>query len=99
MKGEPDMTIEEARAIIKRDKDRWNPFEELMNPDYMPEYSEACNVCWDWEQTHGTNKKGKIFYKRRCPKCGGSGHLACYGHIDHGQCWRCGGTGYIEAYE
>lgn len=30
-----------------------------------------------------------------CTKCGGSGIIQKFGHIEHGQCFRCMGTGTI----
>ena len=31
-----------------------------------------------------------------CPKCGGSGYLPEYKHVEHGKCFRCDGTGHID---
>lgn len=28
-----------------------------------------------------------------CTRCGGSGYLPAYGHVDHGICFKCGGSG------
>ena len=94
------MTIEQAQEITRRDRELWDPYEALMNPDYMPEYTAACNFEAAWWETHGTRKRdGRIFRKKHCTRCGGSGILPCYDHIDRGRCWNCGGTGYIEVYE
>ena len=100
------MTLEEAREIVaayeKFAAGFDNPFDLLMyGAEHLEESEkshEAYRIVNAWEDSHGTDKKGKIFRKKHCPKCGGSGHLMCYGHIDHGCCWRCNGRGYIEDY-
>lgn len=30
-----------------------------------------------------------------CPRCGGTGYLAGFGHVENGRCFKCGGTGYM----
>ena len=30
-----------------------------------------------------------------CPRCGGSGYLPQYSHVEHGRCFKCGGEGVI----
>ena len=30
----------------------------------------------------------------KCPKCGGTGYIAAYHHVDGGRCFYCDGTGY-----
>lgn len=30
---------------------------------------------------------------RPCPRCGGCGTIAFYGHVENGCCFRCGGSG------
>lgn len=35
----------------------------------------------------------------RCPRCGGSGFIGAYAHIDHGRCFRCGGLGSVAVRE
>ena len=100
------MTLEEARETVARYDDFVagfdNPFDLILyEAEHLDESKiadEAYGIVNAWENSHGTDKRGKIFRKKHCPKCGGSGHLMCYGHIDHGCCWRCGGTGYIAVY-
>ena len=96
------MTLEKAREIISLQEEKeFDPFEALMDPDYfVPGYEEAQKTVTEYENAHGVNERtGKIYYKKPCRKCGGSGHLMCYDHIDKGRCWNCGGSGYIEVYE
>lgn len=38
----------------------------------------------------------KYWGESKCPKCGGTGYLYGYEHIDGGRCWKCGGTGIYE---
>ena len=33
----------------------------------------------------------------KCPKCGGSGHIKMYNHIDDGICFNCGGSGFVNS--
>lgn len=43
------------------------------------------------------DKNGTKYYvDYRCPKCGGTGYLPGYEHIDSARCWKCGATGYFE---
>ena len=40
------------------------------------------------------DKNGTKYYEESaCPKCGGSGYISYYGHIDGGRCFKCLGTG------
>ena len=42
------------------------------------------------------DKKGtEHWIDHNCPKCGGSGYLHGYEHIDGARCWKCGATGYF----
>lgn len=41
------------------------------------------------------SNKEFIGYTTICPKCGGSGYLSQYSHIEHGICFNCGGEGVI----
>lgn len=101
------MTIEKARKVVA-DFDKsiaetggFDVYEALMNPNYFPpDYEEAQRTINEWEDSHGVNPKtGKIYKKKYCRKCGGSGHLMCYDHIDKGRCWNCDGIGFFEIYE
>ena len=40
--------------------------------------------------------KQKAFYYTSCSKCGGSGDIPSYKHVEGGVCFRCGGSGYDE---
>ena len=94
------MTIESARAIIERDRGNFDPFQCFFGePGYMSEYQEACEVVAQWDSEHGVSAAGRVFRKQRCRKCGGTGHLMCYDHVDRGRCWSCDGLGYIEVFE
>lgn len=97
------MTIETARAIIERDRDAFDPYDAMdaiaNGEPYFPEYQEACAFAAKWDSKHGVSAAGRVFRKQRCRKCGGTGHLMCYDHVDRGRCWSCDGLGYIEVYE
>lgn len=42
-----------------------------------------------------TDKNGTQYWvDDRCPKCGGTGYIQCYGYHDGGICYQCGGSGY-----
>ena len=42
----------------------------------------------------GTDKNGTKYYQEdQCPKCGGSGYIPFYHHVDCGRCFKCDGTG------
>jgi len=43
------------------------------------------------------NEGGKLYAdcKTACSRCGGSGRLACFGHIEKGICFKCGGQGWF----
>lgn len=44
-----------------------------------------------------TDKNGtQYFYSNVCPRCGGTGTLTCYNHVEGGRCFKCEGTGYFE---
>ena len=38
----------------------------------------------------------KYYVDYRCPKCGGTGYIVGYEHIDGARCWKCNATGYYE---
>lgn len=38
----------------------------------------------------------KYYVDYRCPKCGGTGYINGYEHIDGARCWKCNATGYYE---
>lgn len=38
----------------------------------------------------------KYYVDYRCPKCGGTGYIVGYEHIDGARCWMCNATGYHE---
>ena len=41
-----------------------------------------------------TDKNGTKYYEDyTCPKCGGSGYISCYGHVEGGRCFKCNGSG------
>ena len=40
--------------------------------------------------------KQKAFYYTSCSRCGGSGDIPSYKHVEGGVCFRCGGSGYDE---
>ena len=40
----------------------------------------------------------KYFADNKCRKCGGSGYLHGYEHIDGARCWECGATGMVNTY-
>lgn len=43
------------------------------------------------------DKNGTKYYlDTRCPKCGGTGYIRGYEHIDGARCWKCNATGYFE---
>lgn len=42
-----------------------------------------------------TSQKALIGYATVCPRCGGSGYLPQYSHVEHGRCFKCGGEGVI----
>lgn len=35
----------------------------------------------------------KHIVDHNCPKCGGSGYIPIYGHVDGARCWKCNATG------
>lgn len=42
-----------------------------------------------------TDKDGTEHYRvDACPKCGGTGYLRGYEHIDNARCWKCNASGY-----
>lgn len=44
-----------------------------------------------------TDKNGtKIYLDYTCPRCGGSGIITCFNHIENGVCFKCGGSGKRE---
>ena len=42
-------------------------------------------------------ENGKMYAdcRRPCERCGGTGQLPYYGHIDQGVCFKCGGAKYF----
>lgn len=43
------------------------------------------------------DKNGTHYYvDHRCPKCGGTGHIYGYEHVEGGRCFDCNGTGFGE---
>lgn len=45
-----------------------------------------------------TDKNGTKVYSvvRACHRCGGTGYLACYYHVEAGRCFACNGSGHEE---
>lgn len=38
----------------------------------------------------------KYWFETKCPKCGGTGHIDFYNHVENGICFQCDGSGYYE---
>lgn len=49
---------------------------------------------WHYDRTdrNGT----RYFYDNTCPKCGGTGHIYGYDHVQGGVCFKCNGSGLVE---
>ena len=46
------------------------------------------------------DKNGTKYYAdNKCRKCGGTGYLHGYEHVDGARCWRCGATGKENTYQ
>lgn len=58
-------------------------------------YSKAKNVHFVKVDRNGTH----IFADCNCPKCGGTGYIDYYSHVDGGICFKCGGSGVVNATE
>ena len=45
-----------------------------------------------------TDKNGsKHYVDHKCPKCGGTGRIDYYYHVDNGVCFKCGGSGRYDS--
>ncbi len=75
-----------------------------------PLHREMMTWLWDGdERTHRTDKEAvqaalnalypapKAKGTGNCPKCGGTGHVRAFAHIQGGACFQCAGTGNIKA--
>lgn len=61
-----------------------------------PEYIDWClNNLSDFDIDFDSEFNSKI-KSDVCPKCGGSGYLPEYKHVQNGICFRCEGKGYVE---
>lgn len=58
-------------------------------------YSNKKNVHFVKVDKNGTH----VFADCTCNRCGGTGYLDCYGHVDGGVCFECGGSGVSTATE
>jgi len=64
------------------------------------EYMTLCNVCHkiihNNEKIPYYDEGDKIIsYLNNCSRCGGTGYLECYKHVQNGRCFKCDGAGYI----
>jgi hypothetical protein len=70
-------------------------------------YGNTAPGAWDWAMTTpfaltGTPAKVVMPEGREnpaaltCPKCGGTGKIESFMHIEDGDCFRCGGTGKVD---
>ena len=58
------------------------------NNDFS-EYEHLSLVRVDRNGTH-------YYVDHKCPKCGGTGNLPYYAHVEGGTCFLCGGSGYYD---
>lgn len=58
-------------------------------------YSNKKNVHFVKVDRNGTH----VFADCTCNRCGGTGYLDCYSHVDGGVCFECGGSGVSTATE
>ena len=64
--------------------------EYFENQEHMIEFfKKEKNVHFDRVDRNGTT----IFVDCTCDRCGGSGIIPYYGHVDNGVCFKCGGSG------
>lgn len=55
----------------------------------IEELKNTPRIHFDKVDKNGTH----VFYDCTCSRCGGTGVIPYYGHIDHGVCFKCGGSG------
>lgn len=60
--------------------------------DDFTEYDENTALHFIREDKNGT----RYYTDYRCPKCGGSGYIDYFAHVQKGQCFKCGGSGEWE---
>lgn len=60
--------------------------------DDFAEYDENKALHLIREDKNGT----RYYTDYRCPKCGGTGYISYYAHVQKGQCFKCGGSGEWE---
>lgn len=66
--------------------------------DALVTLCEDCHRRWheDYSNIHLYDSKGNMLHALiPCDRCGGSGYLPQYSHVEHGICFKCGGEGVI----
>lgn len=54
-----------------------------------------CSICGEGGSKHTNEFSNSGYIKKICEKCGGSGYIPMYNHIEQVVCFNCGGKGYI----
>lgn len=60
----------------------------VKNNDFS-EFDSKSNLILEKVDRNGTH----YYTDCRCPKCGGTGYISCYNHVDGGVCFLCDGSG------
>jgi 5-methylcytosine-specific restriction endonuclease McrA len=66
--------------------------------DALVTLCEDCHKRWheDYSNIRLYDSKGNLLHALiPCDRCGGSGYLPQYSHVEHGICFKCGGEGVI----
>ena len=56
------------------------------------EYDNSTHIRLDRIDKNGTH----YYTDTQCPKCGGTGNIPCFSHVEDGVCFLCGGSGVHE---
>lgn len=56
------------------------------------DFSEFAHLSLTRVDRNGTH----YYVDHKCPKCGGTGNLPYYAHVEGGTCFLCGGSGYYD---
>lgn len=68
------------------------------NDEALVTLCEDCHKRWHENYTNIRlyDSKGNLLHALApCSRCGGSGYLPQYSHVEHGRCFKCGGEGVV----
>jgi len=102
--NEPDKKQEVKDYILRRIKHIQSPGKQAEQVDEMSESKKTEEVAKLRKRLNSArlnsilselknDRFGEGLFDRRCTRCGGTGYLSEYSHVEGGVCFACGGSG------